>query len=288
VFDAPGSGYSEDIVYSRDRLIRGLASSRAGAREGFATALTALLKSVTIITPHDVHSRIVSLLPIPQQGHKSEIRDAQLGRLCAYASVLGCGRLDSAKKQEDAELVGTVTRELLTLMSKASAGVEAAILHVLKTSLPQLPFNVVSSVLLPYLEGISQVNTTVLGIDVIIRDTYGKASKDALKKRWAHGKPLHIDNAVTLINVLTHATPASQEERHEALHPVWSVILHSLIAPGATMTLADFWLNVVDSGKSVPQFDRDHDSHETYCQLLNDVHRLTRIGAFLAFFRNPV
>ncbi len=77
----PGEGCTADVIYARDRLVRGLASSRLGARQGFAAALTALLAAVDAVTPADVLGKIETLIPLADPAQAVERKDALLDHI---------------------------------------------------------------------------------------------------------------------------------------------------------------------------------------------------------------
>ena len=76
-----GEGPSSDLSYSLKRLIRGLASSRDGAREGFCLALVQVLRTRHEIEPLDVFKQVIDLLQVPKGGTTQEEKECHFGRL---------------------------------------------------------------------------------------------------------------------------------------------------------------------------------------------------------------
>ena len=83
-----GDGPSADLLYSLKRLIRGLASSRDGAREGFCLALIQLLRTRHEIEPIEVFKQIVDLLQVPKGGTTQEEKECHFGRLFGCKALI--------------------------------------------------------------------------------------------------------------------------------------------------------------------------------------------------------
>lgn len=52
---ATGAGVSADVEYARNRLVRGLASSKFNARQSFLVTLTSVLKHIDAVTPQSIY-----------------------------------------------------------------------------------------------------------------------------------------------------------------------------------------------------------------------------------------
>eukprot|EP00057_Strongylocentrotus_purpuratus_P019706 XP_011674180.1 PREDICTED: myb-binding protein 1A-like protein [Strongylocentrotus purpuratus] len=84
--------YCSEVTYSLRRLVRGLASSRKGARQGYAIALTELLSKVKEIALEDVFKLMKQELQV--SGKKSEEKEYAFGQVFAYLAVIQSGRLN--------------------------------------------------------------------------------------------------------------------------------------------------------------------------------------------------
>lgn len=81
------------LAYSLKRLVGGLASSRDAARQGFAVALTTLLKTFKEdVSLSEVWEKVESLLNA-EGASKQEERDVLFGRLFAILALVRSGRL---------------------------------------------------------------------------------------------------------------------------------------------------------------------------------------------------
>ena len=107
--DAALTGCCPLMVYAVKRLCRGLASSRQGARQGFALALAGLLQSTHCISPAEMIALLASVLEPSSSAKGSEARDALLGMLFGYGAVV---RGTSNLQADAAELVATAVVQL--------------------------------------------------------------------------------------------------------------------------------------------------------------------------------
>jgi len=116
--DAETEDQSQILEYCRDRLIRGLSSSRKFARVGFSVALTQLLRSHTSLTTPDVLYTIKHKLKIQGQDKKSkaDMGGIFLGKAFAFSALIQSGRL---AKMTSAELE-PIFNEILALSQKKS------------------------------------------------------------------------------------------------------------------------------------------------------------------------
>ncbi|KAL6041087.1 DNA-directed DNA polymerase [Balamuthia mandrillaris] len=91
---AAGTECCQELTYSVKRLVRGLASSREGARQGYALALTELLHTFPIVTIDSVFKLIDENL-IPSNNAKGqEEKDAHFGNLFGLLSIIRSQRLN--------------------------------------------------------------------------------------------------------------------------------------------------------------------------------------------------
>ncbi|EDQ88378.1 uncharacterized protein MONBRDRAFT_9230 [Monosiga brevicollis MX1] len=133
-----GPAISEDLRYSLKRLIRGLASSRKGARQGFAAALHILLQQFAdIVRPQDILSLLQQTSTISGGMKGNEQRDHFFGRLFGLtilADVVAEGRFGDAV---DPELHSAIYQQLLELATSKSY-LEAGAVHACCRLLPSL------------------------------------------------------------------------------------------------------------------------------------------------------
>ncbi|KAJ1550370.1 DNA-directed DNA polymerase, partial [Cladochytrium tenue] len=83
--------FHPDVVYTLRRLVRGLPSSRDGARLGFSLALTELLAMLPDLALRDLLTLLESLTPTTKGMKGQEVREIYFGRLFCYRAVLLSG-----------------------------------------------------------------------------------------------------------------------------------------------------------------------------------------------------
>ena len=70
-----------DLVYAVKRLIRGLASSRDGARQGFSTALAELMRCVPAVTPAEIMKLVDKYINVTNSAKSQEQKDGYFGQV---------------------------------------------------------------------------------------------------------------------------------------------------------------------------------------------------------------
>eukprot|EP00040_Diaphanoeca_grandis_P004895 m.30508 g.30508 ORF g.30508 m.30508 type:complete len:811 (-) comp16297_c0_seq1:121-2553(-) len=91
-----GATWCSDLEYSAKRLIRGLASSRAGARQGYSTTLSELMRCVPVVTPARILALLEEHLNVSRGAKSRETKDAFFGQAFGLMSIVRSGRLDAA------------------------------------------------------------------------------------------------------------------------------------------------------------------------------------------------
>ncbi|KAJ0045211.1 hypothetical protein Pint_04008 [Pistacia integerrima] len=91
--DAALNDCAPSVTYGVRRLIRGVSSSRACARQGFSLGLTLLVSKIPSIKVDSLLKLIVDLLEVSSSMKGLEARDCLLGRLFAYGAIARSGRL---------------------------------------------------------------------------------------------------------------------------------------------------------------------------------------------------
>eukprot|EP00961_Rhodomonas_salina_P242126 3270859-Rhodomonas_salina.1 len=130
----PDGDLCDDLVYTIKRLVRGLASSREGARHGFSLALTLALRTFPVMRAKPVFALILELLQVKAES-KQEEKECGFGRLFGCMALFQSGRLQFSKEESaraesesscEQVLCWKVMEELLRLMKSKSFMAEAA------------------------------------------------------------------------------------------------------------------------------------------------------------------
>ncbi|DBB02081.1 TPA: DNA-directed DNA polymerase [Trebouxia sp. C0004] len=83
--------YAPSLMYGLKRLVRGLASGRQGARQGYALALSNLLADIPALSITEVLATMASELEVSGQAKGSEAHDQLLGQVFGYAAIIRSG-----------------------------------------------------------------------------------------------------------------------------------------------------------------------------------------------------
>jgi DNA polymerase phi len=236
----------QDVSYSLKRLLRGLSSSRDGAREGFATCLTKLLELLNI----DADLIVTLLFEISE---KNGTKTGQEERELYYARIFGvnafclAGRFNDAKL-ETIEKVSTALVEYQVKKDYLRQAVSLVLYNLLVAC--KHDDNQTIAILTAYLKtGIAtpeQVWFVVKAKELQLK------SLDALiSTEWKKSNVLCLKNKTKLFDILFGAT-----YHNNALHPVYPTIIQALVkkTESTSMSLFDFWAGIEDS-----YFSSSHD-----------------------------
>ena len=122
--DATADTACNDLAYAAKRLVRGLASSRAASRQGYALALTELLQTFPALRSGDIADAISALAQTSGKGgsSKSEQRESLLGKVFGALVLVRSGRLAPAGEPGAADAaVGAVAVQLIGELYAAAA-----------------------------------------------------------------------------------------------------------------------------------------------------------------------
>ncbi|GBG91164.1 hypothetical protein CBR_g52045 [Chara braunii] len=123
---------SPGLQYALRRLIRGMASSRQGARQGFSLALSRLMAEVECISGHVVLKLIDKALAITGSMKGIEARDNYNGRVFAFGAIVRSERLiGDGTEDGQADLAREVVDQVLQIATRKVFLREAAVQIVL-------------------------------------------------------------------------------------------------------------------------------------------------------------
>eukprot|EP01018_Ginkgo_biloba_P010689 Gb_31883 [translate_table: standard] len=122
------------LRYALRRLIRGVSSSRACARQGFALGLATLVSTIHCIELEALMKLIDELLEVTSSMKGQDARDGLLGRLFAYGALVRSGLLAAktvSVPDKNARLAKEITQNLLILADKKTFMRESAVTIIL-------------------------------------------------------------------------------------------------------------------------------------------------------------
>jgi len=216
-----------DVNYTLRRLVRGLASSRDGARQGFGAALIELLRAFEdVLELDDVLKVMEEAMALHGSMDGAEERDALFGRIFTCASILQSGRLERLAPPRRAALAASLAKELHFCSQKKSFLQElcATLLADLADVLPEA--EVLSAVwpqLAPLLAGPLpdwSAHALFLGLRLCRKLPASMLAPLLPHVTLRHGQLLHASNVPALVGPLKAASVA-----HPRLHAVWDVLI---------------------------------------------------------------
>ncbi|CEI97277.1 hypothetical protein RMCBS344292_11413 [Rhizopus microsporus] len=282
---------ASDVSYAVRRLIRGLSSSRQGARQGFSLALTELLAIVDLISTKLVLDLLFKWTEVTGSLKGDEVRDMLFGRLFGLMSIVAAGMITRESTTTD-----DIVRILTSLHEMGS----------LKSYLAEVCHHVVIN-MLPYLkdtqhqeiavEKIKELyfNGPISNVDqlnlVIALQQLNNVDLTEQFANWKSQTILAPANLPRLARILREAPEDPQESTAEwkpQLHSVWDPILDVYFQskqPKEIASFQEFWIVCVDN--SMFDINASHGRKFWGFQLVEKVlHRLSPEQMPLIFTAN--
>eukprot|EP00250_Pteridium_aquilinum_P013456 c21353_g1_i1 orf=322-4125(-) len=222
------------VQYALRRLIRGVASSRQCARQGFAMALASLLEALPWVEIEPVLKTIKKSLEVTSSMKGQEKRDGLLGQLFALGAVVRSGRLvvDEADTEE-AYMTRDVTEQLLSLAKRKVFLREPAV-TVLSSFFEKLPLGVLQDSVLssPLLQetlcmDIKDASADTLLLALRLHERLPSSVVESCpllpnsKSTHALFEPSHL---LSLVPIFKDSSSC-----HPRIHPVWSFLVELLL-----------------------------------------------------------
>ncbi|KAJ3162784.1 hypothetical protein HDU86_003758 [Geranomyces michiganensis] len=258
---------AQDVSYGIKRLLRGLPSSRDGARQGFAVALAELLQSLHFLDTKTVLTMLNKLTQT--EGAKGqEEREVLFGRIFGMMAICQAGMLSrDSTTQEDLK---SMTTNLLRYASAKSYLRESCfrVILCMVDSVKDTPLAadfiqfVVPTVVEKEIE-----NPEDLWFAITTQSRYPEIEWSKILPSWKHAQILHRKNQTQLIEILKQSTSVSPR-----VHSVWDslfdAMLNSEVAlPKHSITLRDLWTNL-DEALYSSTHERKHLGLQLFQRLL--------------------
>ncbi|KND01937.1 DNA-directed DNA polymerase [Spizellomyces punctatus DAOM BR117] len=243
---------AQDVSYGIKRLLRGLPSSRDGARQGFAVALTELLKSLEFLRVSTALSLLAKLTQT--EGAKGqEERDILFGRIFGLMAICQADML--ARPHTTIEDVQEMVTRLLKYASSKSY-IKETCFKVLITMVEKLHETKLEA------EAVEYVIPTVLskGIEgpeelwfaIVMQSRYPKFAWASVLPSWRDGSVLHTKNKTQLVAILKESTYTIPR-----VHLVWDALLDAVLTspPLSKLSIRDLW-SVLDDALFSSSYER--------------------------------
>ncbi|KAJ3287161.1 hypothetical protein HK104_008733 [Borealophlyctis nickersoniae] len=234
-----------DVVYGLKRLLRGLPSSRDGARQGFAVALTELLSSLDFIPVSTIMSLLLKLTDTAGTKPQEE-REIYFGRIFGIMAICQSGMLQRSTTQwsdlqqmlEQLQKVATSKSYLKEACYKVIIRMfeEASKSHLRDEALP----SIVEIVLKDGITSPEDLWFAIVAQKYLQEYDWAKRLPD-----WKHGKPLNPKNKALLVDVLKESTAANPR-----IHSIWEAVLEDVLAEPRqkkVISVQDLWAALDES-----------------------------------------
>ncbi|KAL8159806.1 hypothetical protein V2J09_001343 [Rumex salicifolius] len=228
------------VRYAVRRLVRGVASSRECARQGFALGLAALVAKVPKIRVGSVLKLIDDACPASTSLRGQEAKDYLLGRLFALAALARSGRLgEELNSNHETSYVKEVTRLLVSLASRKRYLQEPAVSALLSLA-DMLPTEVVVNHILvapglrEWFESAQEAgNPDALLLALKLQEKISNDSK-IFGKLLPHPFSSHglfaTDHLSSIANCLKESTFCQPR-----VHSIWPVLVNMLLPDAALL-----------------------------------------------------
>ncbi|KAJ3245361.1 DNA-directed DNA polymerase [Chytriomyces hyalinus] len=254
--------FGDDAAYALKRLVRGLASSRDGARLGFTLALAQVLHVLALpegtgsaMSLDDAVALIDHLNPVLGAGKGQEERESYFANIFGMHAIVQSGLVTAS--QTTPSQISRLVKSLLTC-ANAKSYLSLACYNVL-LQIAVIGVEAKSEWLESVITDVAAAGMGVEGVwfAIALQETMRTQGfkfdwKTVFKGTW--DKPnsiLHIAHKTRLVNVLKETTTTSPK-----LHPIFPVIIsHIFESSNPTLTLQDFWTHMIDE----PLFNSTHD-----------------------------
>ncbi|KAI8988871.1 DNA polymerase phi-domain-containing protein [Pilobolus umbonatus] len=244
---------SADVSYAVRRLIRGLPSSREGARQGFSLALTELLAIVDVIATKVVLDLLFQYTERTGSMSGEEIRDMLFGRLFGLMSIVTAGMI-SRESTTTEDIIRML--ESLKEMSTCKSYLAEVCHHVVINILPHLKdtqheTEAVTKIKELFFNG-PIVNVDQLNLVIGLQHHLPKTDLSEELSNWKSQTILAPVNLPHLSNILKEIPADTQEALADwkpELHSVWDPLLSNYFNPNppkGIATFQEFWDIAVD------------------------------------------
>ncbi|KAJ3189227.1 hypothetical protein HDU85_002852 [Gaertneriomyces sp. JEL0708] len=234
-----------DVAYGVKRLLRGLPSSRKGARQGFAVALTELLRSLEFLKVSTIFHLLIKLTQTLGAKGQEE-KDILFGRIFGILAICQADMLRRPHTTLDE------TKELVTALLKYSSSksyVRETCFKVLITILENIQGHALENEVIAYLVPAvlaKEVSTPEdLWFAVVAQSKHPEFDWASALPSWKSGSIYNRNNLGKVVEILKDSTFVSPR-----VHSVWEALLDVLLAtprPTQGFTLEDLWVSLDES-----------------------------------------
>lgn len=247
----PGASVEEvqdkQLTYTLRRLVRGLCSSRDGARHGFCLALTELLCTHDAVTPTRVLELMKAAMKTSSSMKGNEEREIFFGRVFGCMALIRSGRL-TADEAEARKMVA----ELLAGAATAKSFLREICVELIGQLVTDTAWVVFETDILPLLLPIISEPMTAETVQLVCRLHRVYPGKLPSKgsggsSLWNKKSLLHAQNLLLMVEPLKDST-----QSHPRVHSAWRHLMAELQDASDPTAMCDqlsaLWTTVVENG----------------------------------------
>ncbi|KAI9023102.1 DNA polymerase phi-domain-containing protein [Phycomyces nitens] len=220
---------ASDVSYAVRRLLRGLPSSRQGARQGFSLALTELLSTIDLVTAKVVLDLLFRYTERVGSMSGEEVRDMLFGRLFGLMSIVASGMM--ARETTTAEDANRII-ESLAEMAETKSYLSEVCHHVVINMLPYLKSvdykeSAVEKILELFLKG-SVATVDQLNLALAIQKQLPETDLTAQFSGWKSTNvfdPANLRRLAIIVKEVPVEDQEAQADWKPQLHSVWDRLL---------------------------------------------------------------
>lgn len=222
---------ASDVAYALKRLIKGLASSRDGARQGYSIALSELLARVPCISVKLVLDLLWKYTTATKSMKGQEQRDMRFGRIFGLMALLQSGILAERKQSVGLADIRRIVGELATIGAKKSYLREISYV-TLASMVPVLGGFEFDQDLVALFVGVALGKGRIetpdeLYLALRLRQYYPEYDWHSALPKW-HGKHMlaqkNLGKLVSILCEISEENPELFSSWHPQLHIVWDEV----------------------------------------------------------------
>ncbi|KAI8329969.1 DNA polymerase phi-domain-containing protein [Chlamydoabsidia padenii] len=244
---------ASDVSYAVRRLLRGLPSSRQGARQGFSLALTELLSVMECITTKLVLDLLCQYTERTSAMSGEETRDMLFGRLFGIMAIVASGLLSRPATTSTDDVLRMVN--LVSDISNTKAYLNEVSYHVIINMLPSVDKMEDKDKVMDTILGLfvreNMANVDEVNLTLAIQQQMAGVDLSRPFKGWANDNVFdraNLQHMATIVREVPVGNNESQVDWTPQLHSVWDRLFSQLLTNNNNKNASfhEFWTIVVD------------------------------------------
>ncbi|KAJ3207331.1 DNA-directed DNA polymerase [Dinochytrium kinnereticum] len=273
--ESGSQSFPHEISYGLRRLLRGLPSSRDGARQGFAVALTELIHLIPSIQLDEILDLLESVTAVTNSMKGQEQREMLFGRLFGLRAIHLSGAI--LRDHASADELSRICEMLLAcgnskiFLREACFEILIGFISTVSTNSFALKDELLARIPSIVAKALSGGITNIEQLWLAVYVQYNTELLQDVKIDWSELIPtwkkaasiLHRENAEMLVPILKESSfPIPR------LHCVWDTIADIIFAKRCHMSLQEFWSLCVDEALMTSTHDRKYSGLTLFEKLL--------------------